>query len=165
LALNYRQRLFVEAYLGDANGNATKAARAAGYTHPHEQGRRLVRNCTIKAQVARRVAEAAMPANEVLARMSELAALDPGEMMDDAGWIDLGKARRRRLTRHIHKVNRKDGEITSVEFKDSLRALIKLGEYHGLWDRPNDARGGLAGILAALVADRGDPDRPADVPR
>ena len=114
MGLNYRQWLFVEAYLGEANGNATKAAKAAGYRQAREYGRQLLGKPWIKAQIARRVAEAAMPANEVLARMSELAALDPGEMMDDAGEFDIAKARRRRFTRHIRKVNRKDGDITSI---------------------------------------------------
>jgi len=33
--LTYKQKLFVEHYLGEANGNATDAARRAGYSE-HE---------------------------------------------------------------------------------------------------------------------------------
>jgi phage terminase small subunit len=70
--LNHKQQLFVEAYLGVANGNATEAARIAGYKQPHSQGPRLLENVEIASRVAARVDDAAMTADAVL---SELAAV------------------------------------------------------------------------------------------
>ncbi|QGT78491.1 hypothetical protein GM160_06025 [Guyparkeria halophila] len=52
--LTERQRRFVEAYA--ASGNATGAARAAGYKHPHAQGPRLLENVGV-AHVLRELAD------------------------------------------------------------------------------------------------------------
>jgi len=47
-----RQR-FVDAYTGEAMGNATEAARIAGYAHPGEEGYRLLKNARVQAEVQR----------------------------------------------------------------------------------------------------------------
>lgn len=47
-----RQR-FVEAYTGEAMGNATEAARIAGYAKPHPEGSRLLRIATVAEAVAK----------------------------------------------------------------------------------------------------------------
>lgn len=70
--LNHKQQLFVEAYLGAANGNATEAARIAGYRQPQMHGSRLMKNDEIASRVSARVDDAAMTADAVL---SELAAV------------------------------------------------------------------------------------------
>jgi hypothetical protein len=44
MTLSDKQLAFVSAYLGDAERNATKAARIAGYKHPNQQGPRLLVN-------------------------------------------------------------------------------------------------------------------------
>lgn len=49
--MNHRQRKFVEAY----EGNATEAARAAGYAHPGQQGERLLKNVEIAQAIRDRV--------------------------------------------------------------------------------------------------------------
>jgi len=38
VGLTEKQRRFVLAYVGEAMGNATEAARVAGYAHPNQQG-------------------------------------------------------------------------------------------------------------------------------
>ena len=43
--------MFVAAYLGEANRNATEAARIAGYAHPVQQGPRLLGNVGIKTAI------------------------------------------------------------------------------------------------------------------
>lgn len=73
--LNHKQQLFVEAYLGAANGNATEAARIAGYKQPHSQGSRLLENVEIASRVRERVAEAGMTANDVLTELASVARL------------------------------------------------------------------------------------------
>lgn len=59
--LNERQRRFVEAYMGRAEGNATEAARMAGYGENSDdgylavQGSRLIGNDKIREAIAARV--------------------------------------------------------------------------------------------------------------
>ena len=131
--LTFRQRLFVEAYIGAANGNATEAARIAGYRWPNKVAERLVGKSGIQARIRQRVASAAMPANEILARLSDQASADIGEFLDideSGGWrLNLRKSGRR--THLIKRIKRtRDG--ADIEIRDSLPALVKLGEYHGL---------------------------------
>lgn len=52
-----KQRRFVEAYMGDAAGNATEAARLAGYAHPNTQGPRLLVNVGIARELEQRQQE------------------------------------------------------------------------------------------------------------
>ncbi|MBV8310698.1 MAG: terminase small subunit, partial [Planctomycetaceae bacterium] len=74
--LNYRQRLFVEHYLGESSGSAVDAARRAGYRWPETQGPRLVKTSEVRAAIDARVETAAIPANEVLARIADVATSD-----------------------------------------------------------------------------------------
>jgi phage terminase small subunit len=60
--LSYRQRLFVEYYLGESKGCAVDAARRVGYGTPHPEGVRLLKNPTIRAAIDARVVTAAMAA-------------------------------------------------------------------------------------------------------
>lgn len=50
--LTTKQLTFVAAYVGEARGNATKAARLAGYAKPGQEGHRLLKNADIQAAVA-----------------------------------------------------------------------------------------------------------------
>ena len=54
--LNERERRFVEAYMGEAAGNGTKAAEVAGYSarNAGPQGSRLLRKANIRAAIAAR---------------------------------------------------------------------------------------------------------------
>lgn len=51
MALSPKQEQFVSAYIGVANGNATEAARRAGYAHPNKQGPALLVNLGIKIRI------------------------------------------------------------------------------------------------------------------
>lgn len=46
--LTEKQQRFVEAYAGPSMGNATDAARRAGYAHPTTQGPRLLENVGVQ---------------------------------------------------------------------------------------------------------------------
>ncbi len=48
--LTSKQRRFIDCY----SGNATEAARLAGYAHPQSQGQRLLNNVEIKKAIAER---------------------------------------------------------------------------------------------------------------
>lgn len=49
--LTEKRRRFVLAYVGEAAGNATEAARIAGYGTPHPEGARLLQNATVAAAI------------------------------------------------------------------------------------------------------------------
>ena len=51
-ALNERQRRFVEYYMGEARGNATSAARLAGYKQPQMQGSRLMKKDEVQTAIS-----------------------------------------------------------------------------------------------------------------
>lgn len=72
--LNARQRLFVEYYLGETNLNAAKAAKAAGYKDPKNEGYRLLHhNPVIRAYIDARLNQVAMTTSEILYRFAEQA--------------------------------------------------------------------------------------------
>jgi phage terminase small subunit len=166
--LNYRQRLFVEAYLGEANGNATEAARIAGIPSPRQQGQRLLSNVVIQAAISRRVASAAMSANEVLARFSDLASGNLGEFIDiiGKGQFSTNLRRPKRAGRlHVLKKLKQTEHGVEIEIHDPLAALDKLAKYHGLYNDKGDGIGDIDKILDA--AERSDDDstnRPPGTP-
>lgn len=49
--LTAKQLAFVAAYVGAARGNASEAARIAGYVHPGQQGFRLLKNVQIDSAI------------------------------------------------------------------------------------------------------------------
>lgn len=172
--LTFKQRLFVEHYLGDAKGNGTKAAQMAGYGAPNVAAvaaSRLLRNAKIAALVENRVTGAAMSANEVLARLSEHASgdlTDFGTVNADGSFsLDLRRAKRTGRTRLLKKlkvttktttVSRVKGQSTTevetkveVELHNPQFALDKLGQYHGLYAaKENGGQPGEHPIAAAL---------------
>lgn len=152
--LTYKQRLFVEAYLGEAGGNATQAARMAGYQWPNKVAERLVGKSGIRAAIDARLTSAAMSANEVLARLSEHASADLGDFInvgpDGTPSIDLRRAKRAKRTRVLKKLKVKTKTFTtdrgeSVEVQSEIElhspqfALDKLAQYHGLYAPRTDA--------------------------
>jgi phage terminase small subunit len=118
--MNAKRRLFVEHYLGAANGNATEAARMAGYKKPRQEGTRLLSFAVIQELISKRVTEAAMPANEVLQELSDIARAD---------WREFVKVR-----------YDKDGKMidATLQLKDKIRALELLGKHHRLFDRAGE---------------------------
>jgi len=80
--LTHKQRAFVEHYLA-CNFNATEAAKRAGYSEKtaYSQGQRLLKNVEVTAIVSQRLAEAAMTADEALARLSDMAKGDMSEFI------------------------------------------------------------------------------------
>jgi hypothetical protein len=135
--LNFRQRQFVAAYLGKANGNATEAARIAGYANPNIQSARLLVNVSIRTAIDAKLKSAAISADEVLARLSDRACCDINDFvkLDKNGEpsLDLLKARKSNKLSLVKKLTpTKWG--WSIELHDPQAALIQLGKYHGLWD-------------------------------
>src|SRR5208282_2472316 len=99
--LSYQQRMFVEFYLGESEGSAADAARRAGYRCPEVLGPRLVKRCAIGAAINARVETAAIAANEVLARIADVATsdlLDFIQVESNGDWkVDLKRVKQLRL--------------------------------------------------------------------
>lgn len=136
--LTYRQRMFVGYYAGEAKGNGTEAARLAGYGSPRVEASRLLTNANIQAAIAARTAAVAMPQDEVLARISDIASADLGPALKFTRHgepsLDLRVLRKLGLT-HLIKEIRHTLHGTTIKFHDPLRAVELLGRYHGLFDR------------------------------
>ena len=145
---NNKQRAFVEEYLIDFN--ATQAALRAGYSPrtAYSIGPRLLKNVEVKAEFKRRFEEKAMPADEVIARLSDMARGDLGDFLDIESMsfdLSLRKAKELGLTHLIKKVKqrtvttiKKDGDdeethYVEIELHDSQSALEKLGKAHKLF--------------------------------
>lgn len=132
--LTYKQSLFVSYYLGEANGNATEAARMARYANA-EIGRQLLRNITIVAAIAARLEGPAMAADEVLARLSDMASVDMADFVTinkQGHRVDVAKAVKAGKSHLIKKLTPTKFGL-SIELHDSQSALEKLGRYHGLF--------------------------------
>lgn len=71
--LSERERRFVDAYMGEAQGNATKAARLAGYSQKNarQQGARLLTKADIKAEVVQRQSAATSSAIATATELQE----------------------------------------------------------------------------------------------
>jgi phage terminase small subunit len=162
--MTYKQSLFVSYYLGVSQGNATDAAGRAGYRLPHEQGRRLVRKSTIAEAIAARLAAVEMDQLGVLVRLSEIAKGDLTEILvvdKKTGEVKPDLRRARRLGYALKKLRSKGGDF-EVELDSRLTALIKLGEYHNMWNRakpPEISLIELARQLKAKLKEKHDRDR------
>lgn len=131
--LTNKQRAFVEEYLA-CGFNASEAARRAGYSEntARQQGQRLLTNVDIAAAIQQGLAERAMPATEVLARLAEHARGTMDDFLDDAGDIDLKRGRERgRL--HLVKSRSVTKEGERIELYDAQAALALLGRHHKLF--------------------------------
>jgi len=76
--LNWRQSKFVAEFV--EHGNATKAAQAAGYSHPKQQGSRLLTHVDVQAAIEahkRQLMVRAVDKHDWLMERLEVEALDP----------------------------------------------------------------------------------------
>lgn len=132
--LTFRQRMFVSYYLGTANGNATEAARMAGYALPNPQGCENLSKPSIRVAIDAKLLTAAMSADEVLGRLSDMAAADLGPYIkQNRGKItfSLEQIKAAKMTHLIKSiVPTKFG--MRIDFHDAQVALEKLAKYHGL---------------------------------
>lgn len=136
--LTNKQQAFIEEYLA-CGFNASEAARRAGYAKPGQQGHRLLKNVEIDAAIRQALADRAMPADEVLARLAEHARGDIGAFIatnDEGVPTGFSLAADRPLHR-IKKVSVTD-KGWSFEMYDAQAALVHLGKHHGLFTNDDD---------------------------
>jgi hypothetical protein len=148
MPLTLKQRQFIDAYLGPSNGNATDAARRAGYSQPMQQGYENLRKPEISEEIDRRYSEKCMGADEVLTRLADQArgvgayiCTDISEALPTVRVKQLLEDGRGHL---IKSVKYTDKGACNIEFYDAQAALIQIGRHHKLFtDRTENDDPGL----------------------
>jgi phage terminase small subunit len=152
--LTDKQQAFVMHYLVCLNG--AEAARRAGY--PAASARQVasenLSKPVIRAAIDAALADAAMPASEVLARLTEHARASMEEFITvrkRTVSLDL-KAAKERGVLHLVKKYTKTNRGVSLELYDAQTALTTLGKYHRLF-------GDDGGILKYLDLSKLSPEQ------
>jgi phage terminase small subunit len=114
--LSTKRKAFIAAYLGDARGNATEAARIAGYAKPKQEGSRLLSNADIAAQVSQHVAEKFATADDVLKELADVAFADWREFVDVLAYDREGRPLK-----------------VKMDLTNKVKALELLGKHHQLF--------------------------------
>ena len=135
--LTGKQKAFVNAYLGEAKFNATEAARLAGYSGDDTTlaavGYENLRKPQIEAEVRARFNEATMSANEVLARLTEIATGRITDFLDEDGAFSL-KITKQRGKDHLLKklkIKRSSKKVDSLtEGDDDSRETLETSLVH-----------------------------------
>ncbi len=153
--LSDKQQAFIDYYFL-CGFNATEAARRASYAHPDVQGPRLLGNVGIRAEISRRMDEHAMPANEVLARLADMARSTMYDFLDDSGEINLKTARERGKL-HLIKSRSTTDKGERIELYDAQSALVQLGKAHGLFTDKTE-HSGTIGYVVDIGSDTGTAD-------
>lgn len=137
--LTNKQTAFVDAYLGIAHFNATKAATIAGYGKPRQEGSRLLSNADISARISDELKSRAMPADAVLAELTDVASAD---------WREFVKVR----------TNPRTGEPIEVtmDLGAKVKSLEILAKAHGLLTDRLDISGSLTSKVEMVGIDPGD---------
>jgi len=138
----------VDLYLGEANGNATKAATGAGYSKRSAAslGSKTCANPAVRAAISERLDELAMTSKEVLGRLAEQGRALYADFIDEAGIVDLKALKAAGLMRLVKKISGAKAESRVVEFYDSQSALVWVGKHHRLFTEKVEADVKLTGF-------------------
>ena len=160
------QAIFVEEYL--ANGfNKANAAKAAKYSAFKRGGyakigQAVMKSKKVKALIARRIAERALSANEIVDQFQEVAGGSIADFLgDDNSFIDLSKARDRDKLHLIKEIQfGEDGQV-KLKMRDQDKALDQLARSQGVFEKDNTAKLppevlALLGLDPAALAARAD---------
>jgi phage terminase small subunit len=164
--LTPKETLFVAYYVGEANLNAAKACKLAGYKDGnaiYAQANQNLRKPAIRQAIHQRLNGAAMAASEVLMRLSRHAEADIGDLLDEDGGLDFATARERGLTDLIKEIDVKERWVPTgddgppekertfkLKLHDSQAALDKLGRYHKLFTDKTELTGKDGGAIAVV---------------
>lgn len=131
--LTLKQRLFVDAYLGVAAGNATEAARIAGYKgHDFtlaQVGAENLRKPNIAYYVEKKITESAMSADEVLKELAAIAKTDWKEFLE------------------IRMDNEGNAMGAKIKLSDKIKALELLGKHFKLFSEKVELSGPGGGAI------------------
>jgi phage terminase small subunit len=168
--LTPKQRKFVAAYR--AEGNATKAAIAAGYSEKtaYSAGARLLRNVGIASALNKKLAQDVekfdIRGDEVLRTLKELAFFDPAAFYGEDGQLksihEIPLAARRALggleTEELFDGHGEErarvGDTVKVKWSDRIRALELLGKHLKLFTDRVEHSGKLT--LEQLLSEAGE---------
>lgn len=144
-ALTDKQRAFVAEYL--VCWNATQAAKRAGYTGSYEVLRvtasETLRHPAVRAVVEARLSEKAMTADEVIARLADIARGNMADFISVNGHTRLDFKKAETLGKlHLVKSYSKGKQGVRIELYSALDALEKLGKAHGLFIERQDITSG-----------------------
>jgi hypothetical protein len=135
--LSYRQRFFIEFYLGESSGSAVDAARRAGYRRPEKLGPLLLKRGEVQRAIAVGVATTAMTSKAVLARIADAAAFDVLDFVehrkDGEAKVDVNLIKRLGLGHLIKRLRTHHDGTQDIELEPRAPALVKLGEHFDLW--------------------------------
>lgn len=153
--------------------NATEAAKRAGYSEhtAYSIGWENLRKPEIKEVIEQRFKDSLLSPDEVLARLSEHARGDIGDIWDEAsGQIDWEKAREKGKTALIKRIKHKtiittdkDGEGTTItedelELHDPQKALQLIGKHHKLFVDRQEISGVDGGSVKIEIVRHDDED-------
>lgn len=153
--LSNKEQSWLEHYF--ACWNATEAARRAGYRNPNKLGPRQLVKVGIQEAIQARLIAMKMPADEVLARLSDQArgSLAPFIRRDTDGDLygfdlrdtqPLHLIKKASVTRRRQKDDRNEivtVETVTLELYDAQAALALMGKHHKLF-------GDAGGVLKSL---------------
>jgi phage terminase small subunit len=156
--LTGKQQAFVDHYLA-CNFNATEAARLAGYkgsdTALSVVGHRNLRKAKIANEIARRLSERVMTAEEALIRLSAQAKADASDFItiDEQGYpkLDFERAKREGKLHLIKKLYQDRNGRWRLELLDSTRALELIGKHHGLFVERHEITGKDGGPIEHTI--------------
>lgn len=152
--LTAKQRAFVAAYLSNGfNGSLAARTVSPHAKRPDQIAYEYLRKPEIAAAVRQGLAEQAMPADEVLARIAEQARGTMEDFLDEAGDIDLKQARERNRL-HLIKTRATTKEGERIELYSAQSALELLAKHHALLTEKVE----LSGEAAVKVYAGFDPD-------
>jgi phage terminase small subunit len=135
--LTGKQRLFVDAYIGQANCNATEAAKLAGYSErtAYSIGDENLKKPEIRAAIDERMRAMSIPPEEILARLTEQAralhTLHIRTEGNQAG-VDLEGLQQAGLMRLVKEIayDRQGRQV--IKFYDAQAALLALAKRYDL---------------------------------
>jgi phage terminase small subunit len=154
-----KQRAWIEEYL--TCWNATEAAKRAGYTGTYGSlrisGHDNLHNPEIQVIITERIKEKAMTADEVLARLGNIARGSMSDFISINGHtrLDLKKAQDAGQLHLIKSFTKVKGG-TKIELHDQLKALELLGKAMGLFVDRQEISGANGGALEIRIIDDGD---------
>ena len=148
--LTGKQAAFIDYYLGEANFNATEAARRAGYSGDDNTlsviGFENLRKPNIDEAIQKRLQARCMGSDEVLVRLANMARGDIGEFASIENGAQLANHPLSTIVKKFKKTifYDKDGdshEKIELEMYDAHAALVNIGRHHKLFTDVTDHQG------------------------
>lgn len=159
--LTGKQQAFVNAYCGEANFNATRAAELAGYEGDYwtlaQVGSKNLKTPKIAERVSEYFAAFAMTSGEVLMRLGEIARGEWAQYVDNEGNVDFARLK---ADDKIHLVSeiRDTRNGKSVKFCDMQGALVQIGKHHRLFVDRHEHTGADGGAITLRYGGNVNPD-------